>query len=84
MADPTQGGGRAWVLNADGTRAVLDAEAEGMDEEDDLASPDTLLSRILRPTAPGPPAPFAGFEVRKQPHVHPFVRRRTGPTLDTA
>lgn len=69
------GGGRPWVLNADGTTAASMAEEEGEggnamgegDEEEmeeEMASPDTLLARILHPTAPGPPAPFAGFDVR--------------------
>jgi hypothetical protein len=62
------GGGRPWVLNADGTRGApgaVDEEGEEMEEDDNLASPDTLLARILRPTTTGhgPPAPFAGFEV---------------------
>lgn len=62
------GGGRAWALNEDGTRALpqQEDEEEQQDdemEEDEIASPDTLLGRILHPTAPGPPAPFAGVEV---------------------
>jgi hypothetical protein len=76
------GGGRAWVLNADGTTTTTMTEeqeqeqgAEGIDaaameneaeeeEEEEMASPDMLVGRILHPTAPGPPAPFAGFDVR--------------------
>lgn len=80
------GRGRPWVLNADGTRAeaaaaggTIDEGEDGM-EEDDLASPDTLLARILHPTAPGPPAPFAGFEVRWGWVVGPLVLR---PPPDT-
>lgn len=63
------GGGRTWALNADGTRALPQQEEEEQDdemEEDEIASPGTLLGRILHPTAPGPPAPFAGVEVGRR------------------
>lgn len=43
---------------------MQEEEGEGEMEEDEFSSPDTLLGRILHPTSPGPPAPFAGVEVR--------------------
>ena len=64
---------RAWVLGADGAQQQQEEGEEGEGEEedeldmDDLASPDTLLRRVLHPPTAGAhhaaPGPVAGFEV---------------------